>query len=219
MSMSSSPAGWHHDPTGGHELRYWDGNRWTEHVSDNGVQSTAPLVAVAATDQRRRRGKAAWIVGAIATLAVVAVVIGVLDGSSGDDAADGVGSGGSGGADVDSAQSFCDDFGGTWSIVTAGMISAETLMYQASTDPNFSGGGTDAVNSVTQAAQDASVIAGEAPADLQDQIASMSDFLGLGVQLAGGDASVADDMTSLGVSSEDAAYLLGSVPVSKCPAG
>lgn len=36
-------ADWHPDPTGKHELRYWDGSQWTEHVSDQGVQSTAPL--------------------------------------------------------------------------------------------------------------------------------------------------------------------------------
>jgi len=36
-------AAWHPDPTGRHELRYWDGTQWTEHVSDGGVQSTSPL--------------------------------------------------------------------------------------------------------------------------------------------------------------------------------
>uniref|UniRef100_UPI001602614C DUF2510 domain-containing protein n=1 Tax=Nocardioides pelophilus TaxID=2172019 RepID=UPI001602614C len=36
-------AAWHPDPTGRHELRYWDGSQWTEHVSDGGVQSVAPL--------------------------------------------------------------------------------------------------------------------------------------------------------------------------------
>ncbi|WP_378527867.1 AIM24 family protein [Nocardioides vastitatis] len=36
-------AAWHPDPTGRHELRYWDGAQWTEHVSDQGVQSVSPL--------------------------------------------------------------------------------------------------------------------------------------------------------------------------------
>ena len=36
-------AAWHPDPTGRHELRYWDGTQWSEHVSDGGVQSTSPL--------------------------------------------------------------------------------------------------------------------------------------------------------------------------------
>lgn len=35
---SSTPAGWHPDPTGRHTHRYWDGSKWTEAVGDNGVQ-------------------------------------------------------------------------------------------------------------------------------------------------------------------------------------
>jgi uncharacterized protein YxjI len=34
---STHPAGWHPDPFQRHQLRYWDGGRWTEHVSDHGV--------------------------------------------------------------------------------------------------------------------------------------------------------------------------------------
>jgi hypothetical protein len=34
---------WLADPTGQHELRYWNGSAWTEHVSDQGTQSTDPL--------------------------------------------------------------------------------------------------------------------------------------------------------------------------------
>ena len=41
--MSDNPASWHADPMGRHQLRYWDGKMWTDHVSDNGVQSTDPL--------------------------------------------------------------------------------------------------------------------------------------------------------------------------------
>ncbi|WP_257423984.1 AIM24 family protein [Nocardioides carbamazepini] len=40
-------AAWHPDPTGRHELRYWDGSQWTDHVSDQGVQSTSPLYPTA----------------------------------------------------------------------------------------------------------------------------------------------------------------------------
>ncbi|MGB3673482.1 MAG: SHOCT domain-containing protein [Candidatus Nanopelagicales bacterium] len=36
-------AGWHSDPSGSHELRYWDGTTWTTHVSDHGSTSTSPL--------------------------------------------------------------------------------------------------------------------------------------------------------------------------------
>ena len=45
-------ANWYADPTGRHQLRYHDGIAWTEHVSDNGQQSTDPAEAttpVAAT--------------------------------------------------------------------------------------------------------------------------------------------------------------------------
>lgn len=36
-------AAWHPDPTQRHDLRYWNGTRWTEHVSDVGTASTDPL--------------------------------------------------------------------------------------------------------------------------------------------------------------------------------
>ena len=35
-----TPAQWAADPYRRHELRYWDGVRWTEHVSDQGRQGT-----------------------------------------------------------------------------------------------------------------------------------------------------------------------------------
>jgi DNA-binding XRE family transcriptional regulator len=34
--------GWHADPWGRHEVRYFDGNAWTEHVSDAGQVGTDP---------------------------------------------------------------------------------------------------------------------------------------------------------------------------------
>jgi hypothetical protein len=37
------PAGWVADPTGRHELRYWDGSAWTDHVSDSGVAGLDPI--------------------------------------------------------------------------------------------------------------------------------------------------------------------------------
>lgn len=40
--------GWHPDPFGRHEHRFFDGNQWTEHVSNRGTATTDP---VGATDQ------------------------------------------------------------------------------------------------------------------------------------------------------------------------
>lgn len=34
---------WRADPTGRHELRYWDGATWSDHVSDQGVQAVDPM--------------------------------------------------------------------------------------------------------------------------------------------------------------------------------
>lgn len=52
------PADWLPDPLGRHELRYWDGSQWTEHVSSNGRQSTdAPTGAPAVPTVNRAPGK------------------------------------------------------------------------------------------------------------------------------------------------------------------
>lgn len=40
--MSDRQAGWYGDPTGRHDLRYWDGKTWTRHVSDDGILSAEP---------------------------------------------------------------------------------------------------------------------------------------------------------------------------------
>ncbi len=39
VAPTSPPPEWLPDPTRRHELRFWDGARWSEHVSDRGVQS------------------------------------------------------------------------------------------------------------------------------------------------------------------------------------
>ncbi|MEN6429681.1 MAG: DUF805 domain-containing protein [Coriobacteriales bacterium] len=38
-----TPAGWYADPAGRHQLRYWDGARWTSSVSDGGAVSQDPV--------------------------------------------------------------------------------------------------------------------------------------------------------------------------------
>jgi len=42
-------ADWAKDPTGKHQFRYHDGNSWTEHVADKGVQSSDPMPDTGAT--------------------------------------------------------------------------------------------------------------------------------------------------------------------------
>jgi hypothetical protein len=39
----SVEAGWLPDPMEAHQVRYWDGARWTEHVSDGGTTAVDPL--------------------------------------------------------------------------------------------------------------------------------------------------------------------------------
>ena len=42
---SSVPAGWHPDPSKRYEMRYWDGEKWTDYVSSQGQTYTDPPVA------------------------------------------------------------------------------------------------------------------------------------------------------------------------------
>ncbi len=89
----STDAGWYPDPHARHELRYWDGTTWTEHVSDEGVTSTdaaipsgvgeptavvppveagAPTIADEAVEGSSKRSlPVAAIVGGIAVLALL----------------------------------------------------------------------------------------------------------------------------------------------------
>ncbi len=43
MVDTHDPAGWYPDPTGNHELRYWDGYAWMDDVSDHGAAGKDPL--------------------------------------------------------------------------------------------------------------------------------------------------------------------------------
>ena len=45
------PASWRADPSQRHELRYWDGSSWTDHVSDAGVTGTDPFAATPIVDR------------------------------------------------------------------------------------------------------------------------------------------------------------------------
>jgi uncharacterized protein YxjI len=44
MTNYGTPAGWYADPLGRHEVRYFDGQQWTEHVSSHGRASIDPPV-------------------------------------------------------------------------------------------------------------------------------------------------------------------------------
>jgi hypothetical protein len=84
------------DPSGRHELRYWDGTQWSEHVSDRGETATDPLQidypapveapplatampAAGGYPQSRRSGKAiASLVLGIVGLIVFGVIMGAL---------------------------------------------------------------------------------------------------------------------------------------------
>ncbi len=39
---------WYPDPTGRHQVRYWDGAVWTDHVADNGAQTVDPVLPATA---------------------------------------------------------------------------------------------------------------------------------------------------------------------------
>lgn len=43
--------GWHDDPAGRYEHRYWDGDEWTDHVATAGVAEFDPLYACQSDDQ------------------------------------------------------------------------------------------------------------------------------------------------------------------------
>ena len=51
MTNTLPPPHWAADPSRRHELRYWDGTRWTDHVADGGVPSVDPVGEPAPADQ------------------------------------------------------------------------------------------------------------------------------------------------------------------------
>jgi hypothetical protein len=96
---SGSPA-WHRDPSGRHQLRWWDGNAFTDQVADGGVTSTDPgtgpapptapsNLALPADASGRRASKLPIILAAVGAFVVVLGLLAVL---AGDDDGDGTGS-------------------------------------------------------------------------------------------------------------------------------
>jgi hypothetical protein len=63
---------WAYDPTGRHELRYWDGERWTHHVADGGVQASDDWSHDLGEPRSLvDRDAGTWIVASVALVAMV----------------------------------------------------------------------------------------------------------------------------------------------------
>lgn len=104
----SAAAGWHADPFGRHQLRYWDGSKWTAHVADDGVTASdspkaspqpvvAPTVAAGAVSgspgdasSPPATSKRKWILAAGIAVVVIIVIASVATNS--DDSGSGGGS-------------------------------------------------------------------------------------------------------------------------------
>lgn len=82
-------AGWQPDPTGRHEVRYFDGTRWSDHVGDGGQQATDTFESTvirdtAAPDQsplNARSPRWPWIVAVVAAL-IIGLGVGAAAGNS-----------------------------------------------------------------------------------------------------------------------------------------
>ena len=57
----SAPPAWLADPTGRHQMRYWDGQQWTDYVSDAGAQSTDPVGSPVASTAAQKSTGGSWM--------------------------------------------------------------------------------------------------------------------------------------------------------------
>ena len=82
----TTPAGWHPDPEGSGQLRWWDGQQWTSAVQPYPASPTQPEpmpeLHAAPESGKTNRKKWPWIAGAAAALVVIAGAFGSLDKSS-----------------------------------------------------------------------------------------------------------------------------------------
>lgn len=87
--MSKRAQEWLPDPAGRHQLRWWDGTVWTEHISDNGDQGIDPIVPSTppppgAAARRSGRATAALVLGIVGVLvfpvvcSTLAIIFGAL---------------------------------------------------------------------------------------------------------------------------------------------
>ena len=83
--MTPAPPHWYPDPTGRHQLRYWDGTQWTVHVASAGVVGFDPMLTVpggssagagaGSTGGRRGVRHLGWVGALLCVLALVAVAV------------------------------------------------------------------------------------------------------------------------------------------------
>jgi MFS family permease len=131
--MSQVPAGWLNDPYGRFQQRYWDGERWTEHVSTGGRQEVDPLgastvipIAIPGTATAGSADSALGIVGADTS----------PDGPE-DDGSGADGSGGSGltafldGLGPDPRERPAPQLRSAWSGIGGAVLAAGTLVLAA----------------------------------------------------------------------------------------
>ncbi|HAM22773.1 MAG TPA: hypothetical protein DCQ04_10965 [Actinobacteria bacterium] len=57
----SAPPAWLADPTGRHQMRYWDGQQWTDYVSDAGAQSTDPVGSPGTSPAAQKSTGGSWM--------------------------------------------------------------------------------------------------------------------------------------------------------------
>ena len=74
--MTEPQARWYPDPTGRHQLRYWDGSQWTEHVATAGVPSTDPPTMPPGPRATVRPARSLLAAGVLA--GVLAIVAGAI---------------------------------------------------------------------------------------------------------------------------------------------
>lgn len=92
--MSTPTQAWLPDPTSRHQLRWWDGAKWTEHVSDGGESAIdepgdvelppPPPVAEGSAGRRSGRATASLVLGIVGILvfpvvcSTLAIIFGAL---------------------------------------------------------------------------------------------------------------------------------------------
>jgi hypothetical protein len=171
----------------------------------------------AAPGAPRRSPRWPWFVGGGAALVVLIVVISLIvaNGSNNNSSA--------GGGSFDK-QSFCDDFDGNWSDVTAAIVRSDVWVSNAQ-EPGYTTASADDIDIANQGAQSATVLAREAPATakfgvatyvIKAKIQGIATYLDGLVKVVNGDAGAADSLPS-GDYLSDEATLSAEVPLAVCP--